>query len=246
MVWNYTHKSTDDVQLVKISNGTSGKFPQAGDVLSYGTTSTYGHTSLVTGSSVDGSGNGTITIIEQNVTSPSNGMETLKVTDWTVTSWMVITGWLHGNNPAPTLSSIDPTNIIQGSTGLVLTTFGKNFISSSTVRWNGHSLATAFVSSTELIAAVPDSYITTGGTASVTVHNPGPGGGNSSAITFSINNTIPVLTSLSPITALISGSSFTLTVNGSNFQKTSRVTWNNTALTTTYVSTTQLTAVVPS
>jgi len=63
VVWNYTPKGTDNVQLVKISNGTSGKFPQAGDVLSYGTTSTYGHTSVVTGSNVDGSGNGTINII---------------------------------------------------------------------------------------------------------------------------------------------------------------------------------------
>jgi len=246
VVWNYTPKGTDDVQLTKISNGTSGKFPQAGDVLSYGTTSTYGHTSVVTGSNVDGSGNGTITIIEQNVTSPSNGMETLKVTDWTVTSWMVITGWLHGNNPTPTLSSISPNSIVQGSTGLVLSAFGTNFVSSSSVRWNGNSLPTAFVSSTELIAAVPDSYITTGGTASVTVHNPGPGGGNSSAKTFTINNTIPVLTSLSPTTALIGGNSFTLTVTGSNFQKTSKVTWNGAALTTTYASTTQLTASVPS
>ncbi len=246
VVWNYTPKDSDDVTLVKISNGTAGKPPQAGDILSYGTTSTYGHTSLVTGSNVDGSGNGTITIIEQNVSNPSNGMETLKVTNWTVTSWMVITGWLHGNNPAPTLSSITPTNIMQGSTGLVLTVFGTNFISSSTVRWNGNSLPTAFVSSTELIAAVPDSYLASGGTASVTVRNSSPGGGTSSAKTFTINNTLPVLTSLSPTEALIGSSSFTLTANGSNYQKTSKVLWNGTALTTTYVSSTKLTASVPS
>ncbi len=68
--------TSDDVTLVKISNGTAGKPPQAGDILSYGMTSLYGHTSVVTGSNVDGSGNGTITIIEQNVTNPANGMET--------------------------------------------------------------------------------------------------------------------------------------------------------------------------
>ncbi len=246
VVWNYTPKESDDVTLVKISNGTAGKPPQAGDILSYGTTSTYGHTSLVTGSNVDGSGNGTITIIEQNVSNPSNGMETLKITNWTVTSWMVITGWLHGNNPAPTLSSITPTGITQGFTGLVLTVFGKNFISTSTVRWNGNSLPTAFVSSTELIAAVPDKYLVSGGTANVTVRNSTPGGGTSSVKIFTINNTIPVLTSLSPVSALIGGSSFTLTANGSNYQKTSKVMWNGVALTTTYVSSTKLTAAVPS
>ncbi len=159
---------------------------------------------------------------------------------------MVITGWLHGNNPAPTLSSITPTNLMQGSTGLVLTVFGTNFIIGSTVRWNSNSLPTAFVSSTELIAAVPDSYLTSGGTASVTVRNSSPGGGTSSAKTFTINNNIPVLTSLSSATALIGSSSFTLTANGSNYQKTSKVLWNGTALTTTYVSSTKLTASVPS
>jgi hypothetical protein len=246
VVWNYTPKSTDEVQLVKIANDTVGKFPQAGDALSYGTTSTYGHTSVVTGSNVDSNGNGTVTIIEQNVSNPSNGMETLAVTNWQVKSWMVITGWLHGNNPVPTLSSISPTSVMAGTKGLVVSAFGTNFVSSSVERWNGKDLVTAFVSSTELIAAVPDSYITTSATASVTVHNPGPGGGTSSTKTFTINNPVPVLTSLSPITALIAGSSFTLTVTGSNYFKTSKVLWNGTALSTTFVSGIQLTASVPS
>ena len=245
VVWNYTPKSSDNVQLQKISNGTPGKFPQAGDVLSYGTTSTYGHTSVVTGSNVDSTGNGTITIIEQNVSSPSNGVETLAVTNWQVKSWMVITGWLHGNNPAPKLVVMDPTSITAGETGLVLDAFGQNFLPSSVLRWNGISLPTAFVSSAEVIAAVPDSYIAAAGTASVTVYNPSPGGGASSALPFTINNRVPVLTGLSPTTALIGGSSFTLTVTGSTFSKTSKVLWNGTALTTTYASATQLTAAVP-
>ena len=246
VVWNYTPKSTDKVQLVKIANDTMGKFPQAGDVLSYGTTSTYGHTSVVTGSNVESSGNGTVSIIEQNVSSPSNGMETLTVANWHVKAWMLITGWLHGNNPVPTISSISPTNAMAGTKGVVVIAFGTNFLSSSVMRWNGKSLVTAFVSSTELIAAVPDSYTTTSATASVTVYNPGPGGGTSSTKTFIINNPVPVLTSLSPITALIAGSSFTLTVTGSNLLKTSKVQWNGTALITTFVSATQLTASVPS
>jgi hypothetical protein len=220
VVWNYTPKSTDKVQLIKISNDTKNKFPQAGDVLSYGTTSTYGHTSVVTGSSVDSNGNGTVSVIQQNVSSPSNGIGTLTVTNWHVASNMIVTGWLHGNNPVPSISSISPTSVAAGTKGLAVIAFGTNFLASSVIRWNGVSLVTAFVSSTELIAAVPDSSIITGTTASVTVKNPSPGGGTSSAKTFTINNLVPTLTGISPSTALISGSAFTLTVTGSNFVST--------------------------
>ncbi|MGC1378903.1 MAG: CHAP domain-containing protein, partial [Anaerolineales bacterium] len=55
-------------KLVKIANGKAGAAPQPGDVLSYGPATTYGHTSVVAASNVNASGNGTITIIEQNAT----------------------------------------------------------------------------------------------------------------------------------------------------------------------------------
>lgn len=69
--------------------------PVEGDVLSYGT-SDPGHTSIVTNSSVDGNGNGTIGVIEQNVAESGTAM--LTMTNWviqhdayhigTVASWM--------------------------------------------------------------------------------------------------------------------------------------------------------------
>jgi len=57
----------------------------------------------------------------------------------------------------------------------------------------------------------------------------------------------PTVNTISPTTVAVDGSSFTLTVNGTNFVSgQSAVTWNGTALTTTYISGgTQLTAVVP-
>ena len=90
VVWNYSGN-----RLVKISNGTAGKAPQPNDILSYGSTSTSGHTSIVTSSNIDGNGNGTITVIEQN-SSPS-GSNTLSVNNWVVTAWSTISGWLHDN-----------------------------------------------------------------------------------------------------------------------------------------------------
>ena len=55
----------------------------------------------------------------------------------------------------------------------------------------------------------------------------------------------PTLSSLSPAYASAAGAQFTLTVNGSGFTAASVVDWGASALTTTFVSSTQLTAVVP-
>jgi len=61
---------------------------------------------------------------------------------------------------------------------------------------------------------------------------------------YTANNPVPVATSLSPSSATAGGSAFTLTVTGSSFISSSVVKWNSTSLTTTYVSSTSLTAPV--
>ena len=59
------------------------------------------------------------------------------------------------------------------------------------MKWNTLSLTTTFINSTQLTATIPSSYVTTAGTSSVTVFNPTPGGGTSTAKTFTINS-IPI------------------------------------------------------
>ncbi|TET53636.1 MAG: CHAP domain-containing protein, partial [Anaerolineales bacterium] len=89
VVWNYS----EDL-LEKIGNGTTGIAPQPDDVLSYGSTSTWGHTSVVIASNVDANGNGSITIMEQNAS--ATGSNTLPVYSWVVSpSWTNVSGWLH-------------------------------------------------------------------------------------------------------------------------------------------------------
>jgi hypothetical protein len=56
----------------------------------------------------------------------------------------------------------------------------------------------------------------------------------------------PSVTSLSPTNAATGGAGFTLTVNGNHFDSNAVVVWNGTALTTSFVSSTQLTAAIPS
>ena len=69
--------------------------PEPGDVLSYCSTCSAGHTSVVLSTSVDGNGNGSITVMEENGT--HNGLETLTVSNYEVlnTSAGWVYGWLH-------------------------------------------------------------------------------------------------------------------------------------------------------
>jgi hypothetical protein len=151
------------------------------------------------------------------------------------------------NNPVPVLTStsLSPSSATAGGATFTLTLTGSGFVNGSSVQWNTYSLATTYVSATELTAQVPATDIATAGTASVTVFNTTPGGGTSAAQTFTINNPVPALSSLSPNNAAAGGAGFTLTLNGSNFVAGSVVNWNTNSLVTTYVSATQLTAQVP-
>src|SRR5207244_3874523 len=125
-----------------------------------------------------------------------------------------------------------------------LTVTGTNYNASSIVRWKASNRTTTFISSTQLQAAIPASDIAATGTAAVTVFNPTPGGGTSGSVTFTITarNPIPTLSSTSPSNATAGGAAFTLTVTGTNFNTSSVVRWNGNARSTTFGSTTQLTA----
>jgi uncharacterized protein (TIGR03437 family) len=147
------------------------------------------------------------------------------------------------NAPTPTITSLSPTSVIAGGAAFTLTVNGTSFLSGAVVQWNGTGLTTTFVSSTQLTAAVPASLIASAGSASITAIN--SGGSASTAVALPIGVPTPTITSLSPVSATAGGAAFTLTINGTNFLSGAVVQWNGAALTTTFVSSTQLTAAVP-
>ncbi len=147
--------------------------------------------------------------------------------------------------PIVGLTSISPTNVMAGAPSLTLTVTGKNFISTSVVRWNGVNLATTFVSGTSLTATVPSSDLTTAAAVLVTVFNPGTPGLVSRSAIFDVDNPLPALTSISPTSESAGGAPFKLTVSGTGFVSQSTIQWNGTSLATNFVSATQLTANVP-
>ncbi len=145
--------------------------------------------------------------------------------------------------PTPTITSLSPTSATAGGAAFTLTVNGTGFLSGAVVRWNGTGLTTTFVSTTQLTAAVPANLIVSSSSANITAVN--TGGSPSAAATFNISPPTPTITSLSPASTTAGGSAFTLTVNGTGFVSGATVQWNGAGLTTTFVSTTQLTAAVP-
>jgi len=91
------------------------------------------------------------------------------------------------NNPVPAVSSLSPTNANAGGAAFTLTVNGSNFVTGSVVRWKGSSRTTTFVNSGQLTAAILAADIASAGSALVTVFNATPGGGTSTALTFTIN-----------------------------------------------------------
>ena len=147
-------------------------------------------------------------------------------------------------NPVPTITGLNPSSATPGGPAFTLTVNGTGFINSSVVRWKGANRTTTYVSSTRLTAAITAADIAAAGTASVTVFNPAPGGGASNAVSFVVGNPVPTITGLNPSSATPGGPAFTLTVNGTGFISSSVVRWKGANRTTTYVSSTRLTAAI--
>ena len=149
-------------------------------------------------------------------------------------------------NPVPLVSSLSPAKVLAGSAAFELTVRGSQFVTGATVQWNGSARATTFVSVTELKAAIAAGDVSTVGTVQVTVVNPSPGGGASSAVALAIDPIAPVpaITSLSPPGVTAGQLGFDLVVSGSGFVGGATVQWNGVNRVTTFVSATQVKAAI--
>ena len=186
----------------------------------------------VTLTAADLAAEGTLNI---SVNNPAPGGGNSNVAPFSVTS---------PSNPEPTLASVSPNPVTVGGPAFALAVTGTNFAPTSIVRVNGADRPTTFVSTTQLTAQIPATDIAFLGTVNITVFSPAPGGGTSNAVTLAVTNPLPQLTSLSPNAVPPGGGNFTLTVNGTNFVPSATVLVNGNQRFTSFVSSTQLTAVV--
>ncbi len=90
-------------------------------------------------------------------------------------------------NPVPLLNQpLVPTAVAPGVSGFTLSVSGTGFVSGATLDFNRAPLATTLVDSRHLTALVTAADVANAGTSAVTVVNPGPGGGPSSAVYFQV------------------------------------------------------------
>ncbi|MGA2606295.1 MAG: aryl-sulfate sulfotransferase [Terriglobia bacterium] len=110
-------------------------------------------------------------------------------------------------NPAPIIVSISPATVFALSGATLLTVTGSGFTPQSTLTVNGSAFPATLVSSTELTATMSALMVAQPAAFNLVVSNPAPGGGTSSAATFTVLAQGSVTPTGNPQVALYSFSS---------------------------------------
>jgi hypothetical protein len=170
--------------------------------------------------------------------------------------------------PVPVISSLMPNSTAAGGSEFTLTVLGEIFVSGkvscstpagtslgaenlsaiygSVVQWDGENRTTHFLSARRLNVTLMSGDLSEPGHHRVSVFTPGPDGGTSREVTFTVTDLAPGITGVSVADAVGSKGGFTLTVLGDGFLGGSQVLWNAGPLETTYISSTRLNADLPS
>jgi uncharacterized protein (TIGR03437 family) len=156
--------------------------------------------------------------------------------------------------PFPGITHVSPEVVAAGGGGFTLTVDGVNFLPRTDLLWNNASLLTgASVSATRATFQIPAALAAAPGVFPVwlTTEDADRNGASSNRavvrVALPVPSTTPVIESFSATPAYVYGPDVTLTVNGRNFDRAAALRWNgNFGLTTTWISPTQLQAVVPS
>jgi hypothetical protein len=178
---------------------------------------------------------GTVTI--RAMKSDSTTSDTLTLT---------ITGGSTGGTFS--LTSISPAAVAAGGPAFTLTAMGAGLVSGAAITLNGTAITTTFDSASQIHATIPASAVAAAATITVGVTNPDKSKTNTLPLTVITKGLgpAPTLTAISPNTSSNAiSSALTLTATGTNFVSGSKVMWNGVAMTTTFGSSTQLTASIP-
>lgn len=144
-------------------------------------------------------------------------------------------------NPAPGTVSLNPNTAAIG-TAFTLTVNGSDFVQNSVINWNSSPRPTTYLGPSTLQAQIPATDLQTVRDVPVTVLNPEPGGGISTAANFRVTatNAVPAVLSLSPAVANVGVTNVGLQVTGRNFSVNSVIRWNGSNRPTTFVNSTTL------
>ncbi len=142
----------------------------------------------LTGTTVLTVTSGTATFTNLNLDQPGTGYQLLAMSSGNLAASLSATFNVQAVfNPLPTLTSLSPNSTTAGSQPLALTVTGTNFMSASKVLFGGQPRPTIYLSSTQLIAVLPDTDLATAGTFTIAVNSPAPGGGTTATLAFTVN-----------------------------------------------------------
>lgn len=122
---------------------------------------------------------------------------------------------IQSSGSGPVISALNPYSAIAGGAAFSLTITGGGFVSGSTVKWNGTTIASTYNSASQLTASIAANLISAAGTATVTVTNPG---GASTKAGFTIRANAPdrpAVVSVTPSSGQGSAQAFALVVSDS-------------------------------
>ena len=90
----------------------------------------------------------------------------------------------------PSLTAISPNFVQSGSSSTVVAVTGGQFAADAEVLWNGVAVPTVYVDASDLTAIIDSSKLSSLGWGWISVTNPMPGGGTSSALPLTIYQAI--------------------------------------------------------
>ena len=148
----------------------------------------------------------------------------------------------------PTILSVSPSSVPVNTTSNVPTSFnisGSGFAANATVQANGAFVPVTVQNGTNISVSLASTFFTAAGSIQFVVSNPGTPVVQSNS--GSVNVVVPTVSfAISPNSAPAGSPNTRITVSATGgFFPDSVVQWNNTALATTYVSSKQLTAIIP-
>ncbi len=195
--------------------------------------------------------NASVTVAGAAVTPTSNSATQIVLPSQTfsttgVKQVVVTTAGGNANTPitvsvaAPSITSVTPSSLVTGSAQQI-TIAGQNF-TGATVAFNGVNLTPSSISATQIIVTIPANLLTAAGNYPLDITN--AGGTATQSINVTALTLLPSISSLAPNTVVAGSAAILLTVNGQNFDNDAKIIWNGQQLTTTVISSSQLTATV--
>jgi hypothetical protein len=192
-----------------------------------------------------------VTPTQLTVPIPDNLLTTARMVPVTVTNPEPIGGTSNSidfgvHNPVPEITALSIDTVEAGAPqDLAISLTGKNFVGGATVAFGAQQLSPASITADTIEVTIPIGSLATGVQTTITVTNPGPGGGTSNTKAFTVTNPVPVLSALSQENAMAGDPSFDLELIGEKFVPGTTVNFGGVALTPSSVSDKQIIVNIP-